>query len=110
MKVHFHTKASDASTDTIIEAKSAWQNFLKGRMGKGKSLKELSAEFKKLKADGKIDDQGNVTESSYVESSKDLVKRLNTMAGKYSGEIKDLLKLAANEIRDLSEKVDELSK
>jgi hypothetical protein len=33
-------------------------------MGKGKSLKELSVEFKKLKAEGKLDDEGNVVEAS----------------------------------------------
>lgn len=31
---------------------SDWTDFLKGKMGKGKSLKELSAEFKKQKAGG----------------------------------------------------------
>ena len=71
MKVVFN---SQSSTDTIIEAKSAWQNFLKGRMGKGKSLKELSVEFKKLQKEGKIDDKGNVTESAGPKSKKSKIK------------------------------------
>ena len=59
MKVVFVSNSSNT-----VEAKSAWQNFLKGRMGKGKSLKELSVEFKKLKAEGKLDDEGNVVEAA----------------------------------------------
>ena len=52
-----------SNSNNTIEAKSAWQNFLKGKMGKGKSLKELSVEFKKLQKEGKLDDEGNVIES-----------------------------------------------
>jgi hypothetical protein len=90
MKIQFHTKSSsvDKSTDTIIEAKSAWQNFLKGKMGKGKSLKELSVEFKKLKAEGKLDDEGNVVEASNLTRNglnKKKSKNVSLMIGYNTG-------------------------